>query len=83
MRCQACQSTQVGLRAEIAIHFPGRENLNTPHVFVFPNIVICLDCGSTNFTVPEAELQSIRERFLSAPGDMLLRNQGSEPPSIQ
>ncbi len=63
MRCQSCQSTsQVELPTEIAIHFPGRENLNKPHVFVFPDIVICLDCGSTNFTVPEAELQSIRER---------------------
>jgi len=63
MRCQSRQSTsQVGLTAEIAIHFPGRENLDTPHVSVFPDIVICLDCGSTNFTVPEAELQSVRER---------------------
>jgi hypothetical protein len=63
MRCKSCQSTsQVALTAEIAIHFRGREDLNTPHVFVFPDIVICLDCGSTNFTVPEAELQSIRER---------------------
>ena len=63
MRCQSCQSTsQVGFPAEIAIHFPGRENLNTQSVFVFPHIVICLDCGSTNFTVPKAELQSIGER---------------------
>jgi hypothetical protein len=63
MQCQSCQSTsEVGLTAEIAIHFPGCENLNTPHVFVFPDIVICLDCGSTNFTVPEAESQSVRER---------------------
>ena len=63
MRCQSCQSTsQVRVSAEIAIHVPGHENLNTPHILVFPNIVNCLDCGSTNFTVPEAELQSVRER---------------------
>ena len=63
MRCQSCQSTsQIELPGEIAVHFPGRENLNTPHVFVFPDVVFCLDCGSANFTVPEAELQSIRER---------------------
>jgi len=63
MRCKSCQSaSQVKLPAEIAIHFPGRQNLNTPHVFVFPEIVICLGCGSTNFTVPEAELQSILKR---------------------
>ena len=85
MRCKSCQSTsQVELPAEIAIHFQGRQNLNTPHVFVFPDIAICLDCGSTKFTVPEAELRSIRERVRrSEPGTMLLSNQGSEPPSIQ
>jgi hypothetical protein len=63
MRCQSCQSTrQVELPGEIAIHFPGRENLSTPHVFVFSDIVICLDCGSANFTVPQSELRSIRAR---------------------
>ena len=63
MSCKSCQpNSQVELPAEIAIHFPGFESLNTPHVFVFPDIVICVDCGSTNFTVPEADLQSIRER---------------------
>jgi hypothetical protein len=63
MRCQSCQSTiQVELPGEIAIHFPGRENLSTPHVFVFPDIVLCLDCGSANFAVREAEPRSIRER---------------------
>jgi hypothetical protein len=50
------------LSAEVAIHFLGHENLNTPHVFVFPDILVCLDCGSTVFKVPDAELQSIRER---------------------
>lgn len=84
MLCQSCQSTsRVRFSAEIAIHVPGHENLNTPHILVFPNVVICLDCGWTNFTVPEAELRSIRERSLSDPGDMLLRNKGGEPTSIQ
>jgi len=63
MQCQSCHSTsQAELSAEIAIHFPGRENLNTPHVYVFPDITVCLDCGSTSFKVPDAKLQSIRER---------------------
>jgi hypothetical protein len=62
MRCQSCQSTrQVELPGELAVHFPGRENLSTPLVFVFPDIVLCLDCGSAKFTVPEGELQSIRD----------------------
>jgi len=67
MQCQSCQSTsQVDLSAEIAIHFPGHENLNTPHVYVFPEIVVCLDCGSTSFKVPDNELKLIRERVLQS-----------------
>ncbi len=57
-----CQSTnQAKLSAEIAIH-TDPENMDTPHIFVFPYIVVWLDCGLTNFTVPEAELKLIRER---------------------
>ena len=63
MQCQSCQSyRQAQLTAEIAIHFPGYENLNTPHVLIFPEIVVCLDCGSTTLKIPKAELQSIQER---------------------
>ena len=35
--------------AEINIHFPGMENLKQPTVFVFPTLLICLDCGFTEF----------------------------------
>jgi hypothetical protein len=63
MQCQSCQSSRSAkLTAEVAIHFPGMRDLNTPHLFVFPHIVVCLECGSTTFRVPEGELQSIRER---------------------
>jgi hypothetical protein len=68
MQCQSCHSTsQVELSAEIAIHFPGHENLNSPHVYVFPEVFVCLRCGSTNFKVPDTELQSIRERVPRSP----------------
>jgi hypothetical protein len=63
MSCRSCQSArQVEFAAEIAIHFSGAENLNAPHVHVFPEILVCMDCGMTNFTVAGSELQTIRER---------------------
>jgi hypothetical protein len=31
-------------------------NLNKPGVWVFPKVVVCLDCGCSWFTVPETEL---------------------------
>ena len=41
----------------MAIHFPGLKNTDKSAVFVFPEIVVCLDCGAAKFTVPEAELR--------------------------
>jgi len=41
----------------MAIHFPGLKNIDKPVVWVFPELVVCLDCGASEFAVPEAELQ--------------------------
>jgi hypothetical protein len=42
---------------EIAIHFRGLKNIDKPVVWVFPEVVVCLDCGTAQFAVPEAELR--------------------------
>jgi len=42
---------------EFAIHFRGLEGLDKPVVWVFPEIIVCLHCGLTEFIVPERELQ--------------------------
>jgi len=63
MSCKACASTnQVEFPTEIAIHVPGRKNLGKPHVFVFPKVLLCLDCGFSQFTALETELRVLRER---------------------
>ena len=60
MPCRACHSAKKGgFPAEINIHFPGMENLAEPTVFVFPTLLICLDCGFTEFSIPETELPFI------------------------
>ena len=41
----------------MAIHFTGLAGLNKPIVWVFPKLLVCLNCGFTEFTVPERELQ--------------------------
>jgi hypothetical protein len=38
------------------IHFPGLKNVNTAPVLVYPELLVCLDCGYAELTVPEAEL---------------------------
>jgi hypothetical protein len=42
--------------SEIAVHFPGLQNVDKPTVFVFPKLLVCLDCGFTEFAIPETEL---------------------------
>ena len=62
MRCLSCQSrNQVEFSAEINIHFPIREYLDTRSILAFPKVVVCLDCGATKFMLPEAELRLIRQ----------------------
>ena len=58
MSCKSCQSEATRtFNAEVAIHFPGLEGLDKPVVLVFPTLVVCMRCGLTEFTIPEAELR--------------------------
>lgn len=58
MACRSCGSeNQREFGAEINIHFPGLKGLDKPTVWVFPKLVVCLDCGLTQFTLPETELR--------------------------
>jgi hypothetical protein len=60
MPCQSCGSaTQAEFTAEILIHFPGLKNLDEPAVWLFPKLLVCLECGSGRFSVPETELATI------------------------
>jgi hypothetical protein len=55
--CFLCKSDkQAEFPAEMILHFQGRLNLNKPGVWVFPKVVVCLDCGGSRFTIPENEL---------------------------
>jgi hypothetical protein len=61
MTCRSCGSNnQAEYGAEINIHLP-RDRDNAA-VLVFPKLVVCLDCGIAEFTVPEAELRLLGER---------------------
>ncbi len=57
MTCKSCSSkNQRKFTSEIAVHFSGLTNLNRLPVFVFPKLLVCLDCGFTDFVIPESEL---------------------------
>jgi len=43
----------------MTFHLPGYEGLDKPTVWIFPEVVVCLDCGLAELTVPEAELPTL------------------------
>lgn len=60
MTCKACGSDQQSkLAAEIAIHFPGLKGLNKPHLWVFPELLVCLNCGESEFAIPQDQLRRL------------------------
>ena len=60
--CKSCKSeNQTAFPSKINIHFPGKRNLTKPTVLVFPTLLVCLDCGFTEFVTPETELRVLKE----------------------
>jgi len=65
MSCKSCLSgRQLELLGEICLHFQGGlQALNKPPVWIFPQVLVCLDCGSAQFAVPDAELKVMQENL--------------------
>jgi hypothetical protein len=61
MTCRLCGSkSQEEYGAEINIHIP--TGGDKAAVLLFPKLLVCLDCGVAEFTVPEAELRQLGKR---------------------
>jgi hypothetical protein len=61
LRCRSCESaTQKKFIGEMGIRSPGLKNIDKPTVWVFPELIVCLDCGRAQFVVPENELGELR-----------------------
>lgn len=69
MTCKACGSDQQGkFTAEIAIHVPGLKDLGQPLVWVFPELFVCLKCGTAEFEMPEGQLRCLAKSEAAADG---------------
>jgi hypothetical protein len=61
MSCPSCLSgKQAEFPAEMIVHFSGPENLDNPGVWVFPKLLVCLDCGVSRFTIPEPSMSLLK-----------------------
>jgi hypothetical protein len=57
MTCLSCASNYQGeFAVEMIIHFSGLRNLDKPGVWVFPKLLVCMDCGFSRFTLRKPEL---------------------------
>jgi len=60
--CASCHSENVReYPAEINIHFPGMNGLTIPTVWVFPKLLVCLDCGAAQFSIPDTERETLAD----------------------
>ena len=60
MPCPFCASgKQREFPAEVHIHLPDLRNLHNPGFFVFPRLLVCLDCGYSSFVTPPSELAEL------------------------
>jgi hypothetical protein len=50
---------QKKVSAEMGIHFQGLKNIDKPIVWYFRSSLFCLDCGTAEFAVAEAELREL------------------------
>ena len=73
MACKHCASNnERSFSGEVAIHFPKLKDLDKPIVWAFPKLAVCLECGFTEFTVPEREL-SVLVRGTALQGTVVQR----------
>lgn len=69
MPCKSCGSAnQKKFIGEMGIRSPGLKNIEKPTVWVFPQLIVCLDCGTAEFVVPETELRLLAKRDAAAAG---------------
>jgi hypothetical protein len=69
LQCRSCGSAnQRKFIGEMGIRSPGLRNIDKPTVWVFPQLIVCLDCGAAEFVVPEAELSLLAKGEAAAAG---------------
>jgi hypothetical protein len=67
--CKSCGlEKQREFTAEIAVPFPGLNGLERPIMWLFPKLIVCLNCGNAEFAVPKSELRVLAKSDAAAAG---------------
>lgn len=68
---QSCASfNQSKFTGEIGIHFPGLKNFDKLVVWIFPELIVCLDYGAAEFLVPAEGLQEALKILKASEGSI-------------
>jgi hypothetical protein len=60
MLCPSCSSSnQAEFPTKMLVHFGGLKNLDKPSVRVNPRLLVCLECGFAQATIPASELAQL------------------------
>jgi hypothetical protein len=60
MSCLLCGlNKESEFTAEMNIHLRGLAHVDSPGILLISKIVVCLDCGSSRFLTPPAELSQL------------------------
>jgi hypothetical protein len=77
MYCLSCASNhQSEFAAEMIIHFSGLKNLDKPGVCASPRLLVCLNCGFSEFRLQGPELALLADGF--AGSETATRERGLE-----
>ena len=90
MSCPSCGSLNLAeFPTEMLIHPGGPIHLSNPGVWVFPKVLVCLDCGYSRFNIPEAGLRPLGEASARSAAALLkllivacLVNSGADNPPL-
>jgi hypothetical protein len=67
MSCPACRSdNQTEFSAEMLIHHEGLKNLDKSGGLLFPKLLVCVDCGFSQLTIPKPALALLASDSLNS-----------------
>jgi len=60
MRCKDCEQALTSFSSEVAIHLHYPEGYQKRHMFAFPHLSVCLNCGFVQFRLIEGQVERLR-----------------------
>jgi predicted nucleic-acid-binding Zn-ribbon protein len=63
MPCKKCGSEdQTEFGAEVNLHFQGNSERDKQAILLFPKLLVCMECGFTEFVISETDLPHLSMR---------------------